>query len=531
MSKNNNYGKDFVSFAPYTEYPYFENLVLNVIDTIEINPEEPLEYFVEIKTGNTKKDNSRKYLHLSEDLQISFSNLEKPTLYFELNFREHSIDFYKKLKYLILMTGNILITLNSANSTSVIEFIKFISRSQIELFLRRKYFFTKINLFYDLSLLNSKNLDHNDHIHFLQGVIQESWNNSLTFGLVIKDESLKIEDFFNIELSLTNRKVDPCSDLTLNYELFGGKRLSNLSVAEFRTFGSNSLVTFKQMSSEIFYISDKLTYLPQKLLKPEDYQDIFELSQIGKVHNDLLLTANYVFKNWSYFVLNGKVIENFGFIVSKFLIGIIEEFEKTLPFHLQNNPNSLKAIKSLSGIVQSRITSLFTIQLLILQTQALDKFKDTLIRQAKHSNKEFEFEKGVAILQVNDWFDSKASKISVPEMHLDFINAKKELQQVLGEVAEKFKDSTVSKLISIQKTGQKTSKGKLKQSGIVVGFGLTAAVKPRGFGNLQIITSYSQGPHVFNFSLVNDYDIAQQEGQSRIKSIRIQPSLNFDIDI
>ena len=117
------------------------------------------------------------------------------------------------------------------------------------------------------------------------------------------------------------------------------------------------------------------------------------------------------------------------------------------------------------------------------------------------------------------------------QMHLDFINAKKELQQVLGEVAEKFKDSTVSKLISIQKTGQKTSKGKLKQSGIVVGFGLTAAVKPRGFGNLQIITSYSQGPHVFNFSLVNDYDIAQQEGQSRIKPIRIQPSLNFDIDI
>jgi hypothetical protein len=115
---------------------------------------------MEIKTGNTKKDNSRKYLHLSEDLQISFSNLEKPTLYFELNFREHSIDFYKKLKYLILMTGNILITLNSANSTSVIEFIKFISRSQIELFLRRKYFFTKINLFYDLSLLDGENLDH-----------------------------------------------------------------------------------------------------------------------------------------------------------------------------------------------------------------------------------------------------------------------------------------------------------------------------------------------------------------------------------
>jgi hypothetical protein len=133
MSENNFCRKDFVSLAPYTEYAYFENLVLNAIDTLEINPEEPLEYFMEIKTGNTKKDNSRKYLHVAEDLQISFSNLEKPTVYFELNFREHSIDFYKKLKYLILMTGNILITLNSGNSTSVIEFIKFISRYSVDL--------------------------------------------------------------------------------------------------------------------------------------------------------------------------------------------------------------------------------------------------------------------------------------------------------------------------------------------------------------------------------------------------------------
>lgn len=108
---------------------------------------------------------------------------------------------------------------------------------------------------------------------------------------------------------------------------------------------------------------------------------------------------------------------------------------------------------------------------------------------------------------------------------------KKELQQVLGEVTEKFKDSAVSKLISIQKTSKKTSKGKFKQSGVIVGFGVTAAVRPRGFGNLQLVTSYSQGPHVFNFSLVNDLDVAEQEGQTRIKPIRIQPSLNFDVDI
>ena len=56
-------------------------------------------------------------------------------------------------------------------------------------------------------------------------------------------------------------------------------------------------------------------------------------------------------------------------------------------------------------------------------------------------------------------------------------------------------------------------------------------MRPRGFGNLQLVSSYSHGPHVFNFSLVNDLDVAEQEGQTRIKPIRIQPSLNFDVDI
>jgi len=83
----------------------------------------------------------------------------------------------------------------------------------------------------------------------------------------------------------------------------------------------------------------------------------------------------------------------------------------------------------------------------------------------------------------------------------------------------------------MQRVEKKTSNSGLKQSGVVVGFGLTTAVRPSGFGNFQLVTSYSHGPHVFNFSLVNDRDVAEQEGQGKIKPIRIQPSLNFDIDL
>ena len=286
-----------------------------------------------------------------------------------------------------------------------------------------------------------------------------------------------------------------------------------------------------QVSSSALSLSSTIAYLPENVKLNDDYLKIHDSYLIGRIFNDLWLASNGVINHWNSYVSNGKVIENFGSSVSDFLSGMMEEFEKTLPSTLRNSSISLGKIKELSDMVQGRITSLFTSQLLILQTQALDKFKDILVWQAKHSQKDFEFEKGIAILEVNDWFESKASKISIPEMRLDYNGAKKELQQVLGEVSEKFKDSAVSKLISIQKTNKKTSKGKLKQSGVVVGFGVTAAVRPRGFGNLQFVSSYSHGPHVFNFSLVNDLDVAEQEGQTRIKPVRIQPSLNFDVDI
>jgi hypothetical protein len=101
----------------------------------------------------------------------------------------------------------------------------------------------------------------------------------------------------------------------------------------------------------------------------------------------------------------------------------------------------------------------------------------------------------------------------------------------LIEFSEKFKESPIVKLQSLQRLEKQTSTSGLKQSGIVIGFGLTAALRPHGFGNFQLITSYTQGPHVFNFSLVNDRDIAEQEGQGKIKPFRIQPSLNFDIEL
>ena len=518
-----------------------EKTLIDSLTEAKLSQEKSLEFFFHINVSNSNK---RIFLkssqeinlnneELAEDLKLHFSDKDKSIIHFDYTFKETCILNYKKIKYFYLLSDTIIIYLgtiiepssldenNSGDKSLVFEILKFIFITGIEHYLKDNLILKKITLLFD----NRKTQD--DYEFLKNGLIKKIWLESLFYaGINPSQENLKMEDLFSIQIQ--DDRIDSSEDILVsetNTEI-------NQNVDKNRVFADPiSMKNLPQVSSSALSLSSTIAYLPENVKLNDDYLKIHDSYLIGRIFNDLWLASNSVINHWNSYVSNGKVIENFGSSVSDFLSGMMEEFEKTLPSTLRNSSISLGKIKELSDMVQGRITSLFTSQLLILQTQALDKFKDILVWQAKHSQKDFEFEKGIAILEVNDWFESKASKISIPEMRLDYNGAKKELQQVLGEVSEKFKDSAVSKLISIQKTNKKTSKGKLKQSGVVVGFGVTAAVRPRGFGNLQFVSSYSHGPHVFNFSLVNDLDVAEQEGQTRIKPVRVQPSLNFDVDI
>jgi len=485
----------------------------------------------EIKLKSNPKDDN--------ELKVFFSNQEKPIVHFvpivhfEQEPKQNTMSFYKNLKYFFLISNSILIY-NDTLDTKKKEFaelktLKFYFIVQLE----KNYCFTtlKIKKMRKIKLIYNENFKPSD-VLLLKDLIKGIWIEALTYtGINLTHGTPKIEDVCSIEImTLTigcpeqGQEGINFSEFIVGLEVNSGKKTLNTELV--------SVEDFSLHSSPILTSSDNIPYLPEHLTFDDEYLNIHDSFLVGRIFNELWLTSNDVIKHWGSHVSKGKVIENFGSMVSNFLTGLMEEFNKLLPSHLhKKSKNFLKKTKELSDMVQGRIKSLFTSQLLILQTQALDKFKDILIWQAKFSHKGFEFEKGVAILQVNDWFEAKASRISNTELRLDINGARKELQQELGIFAEMFKDSAVSKLISIQKTAKKTSKGKLKQSGVVAGFGITAAVRPRGFGNLQLVTSYSHGPHVFNFSLVNDLDVAEQEGQIRIKPIRIQPSLNFDIDI
>jgi len=349
-----------------------------------------------------------------------------------------------------------------------------------------------------------------------------------------KFSHLKLEEAFSFRFSLIGyKKAEEGKFLQGCEELRGNLNQSDFEESESKTTMklSSSQTGFVEKVEKYWKNSEKLLFFP--FLNREDgkINELINLYQTELLFNQLWQISTEVITNWTTLVNRGKIMDNFGTIVSGFLNGLVIRFEKSLPENLVKDKRATKKIQELSDMVRQHIISLFTRQILNLQTQALDKFKDSLLTIITDSKKDFEFEKKIVMEKINSWFQEKAEKLIVPEMKLTFQGAKKELQNVLIEFSEKFKESPVVKLNSMQKVEKKTSSTGLKQSGIVIGFGMTTAVRPSGFGNFQLVTSYSHGPHVFNFSLVNDRDVAEQEGQGKIKPIRVQPSLNFDIDL
>lgn len=273
-------------------------------------------------------------------------------------------------------------------------------------------------------------------------------------------------------------------------------------------------------------LSNGLIYFSSKFTKEQDIAQI--LGPYRLFQYIYLIKANSIelFKKWNNIVNNGKIIETFGrqsfdlFMQTFFLVENLASYEV----------NVEEAMYNLGDWIRLRIKRLFTKQMIILQEKALENFKDMLLDLIMDEKRDFDEEKNKLLDEVMSWFDKKSEIIKVEKL-FDSLKAREELEKVLSDFSYKFKESPVVKLNSLDKIEKQTSNSNLKEKSMVIGFGLTTALRPKGFGNFQFVSHYSKGPHVFNFSLVNDRDFAEQEGQAKVKRLRVQPSVNFDIDL
>lgn len=231
---------------------------------------------------------------------------------------------------------------------------------------------------------------------------------------------------------------------------------------------------------------------------------------------------------WTSEVDRGRTVPSFGEKATSLLDTALEKYDRDTASHASSAIRAKKRA-DLQTSLQARIRSLFNKQILLLQNAALQRFKDILLSNV--TNPVHENETPAALRRVDEWFARKAEALLVPSMRLTFRSARQEVQNALHTFGEGFANSPTAQLQAMQQMERQAQRAPPRQRNIEFGLGINAACRPAGFGNFQLITGYARGPHTMQFTLVNDKDAAEQEGQGQVPFFRIQPTINTTVDL
>lgn len=231
---------------------------------------------------------------------------------------------------------------------------------------------------------------------------------------------------------------------------------------------------------------------------------------------------------WTSEVDRGRTIPSFGEKATTLLDTALEKYDRDTASHASSTIRAKKR-SELQSSLQARVRALFNKQILLLQNAALQRFKDILLSNVRNIG--HETDTPVALRRVDEWFARKAEALLVPSMRLSFRSARQEVQNALHTFGEGFANSPTAQLQAMQQMERQAQRAPPRQRHIEFGLGINAACRPSGFGNFQLITGYARGPHTMQFTLVNDKDAAEQEGQGQVPFFRIQPTINTTIDL
>jgi energy-coupling factor transporter ATP-binding protein EcfA2 len=269
--------------------------------------------------------------------------------------------------------------------------------------------------------------------------------------------------------------------------------------------------------------NDKDVELPSK-------KDLIASYRCDVAYDAQLRPGLSLLNRWTSDVDRGRTIPSFGDKATSMLNSALEKYDRDTASHSASAVRSKKR-SELQSALQARVRALFNKQVLLLQNAALQKFKDILLLAVSDSEPISETETQASIVRVDEWFSRKADSLLVPSMRLSFRAARLEVQNALQTFGEGFRNSPTAQLQAMQQMERQAQRAPPRARNIEFGLGINAACRPSGFGNCQIISGYARGPHTMQFTLVNDRDAAEQEGQGQVPFFRIQPTINTTIDL
>lgn len=266
---------------------------------------------------------------------------------------------------------------------------------------------------------------------------------------------------------------------------------------------------------------DKATELPGK-------RDLIAAYRCDVAYDAQLRPALAQLNKWTREVDRGRTIASFGDKATVLLDGALERYDRETTAHAAAAIRAKKRTE-LQSALQSRVRSLFNKQLVLLQNTALQRFKAALLADLAERLSDADMQ--AALRRIDEWFARKAEALIVTSMRLNYVGARQEVQNALQAFGVSFRNSPTAQLHAMQQMERQAQKAPARPRNIELGIGINAACRPQGFGNFQLITGYSRGPHTMQFTLVNDKDAAEQEGQGTVPFFRIQPTINTTIDL
>ncbi len=231
---------------------------------------------------------------------------------------------------------------------------------------------------------------------------------------------------------------------------------------------------------------------------------------------------------WTSEVDRGRTVTAFGDKATALLDTALERYDRDTASHASASIRTKKR-SELRDSLQSRVRSLFNKQLLLLQNAALQKFKDILLAHVANPVSDAEMQH--ALRRVDEWFARKAETLLVPSMRLSFRGQRQEVQKRPADFWRRIPQLPHGAVAGHATNGAAGAAGTGEAAEYRVRTRHQCGMRPAGFGNFQLITGYSRGPHTMQFTLVNDKDAAEQEGQGQVPLFRIQPTITTTIDL
>jgi hypothetical protein len=178
---------------------------------------------------------------------------------------------------------------------------------------------------------------------------------------------------------------------------------------------------------------------------------------------------------------------------------------------------------------ERHLKKIWFFQIRMLQYKCSVIFKEKILKLFLQEPLHWETGNNNAIKECEELFMKSGADFEIPLINKTLYFAKNELINALRDYSVELKESPARELNALDKIEKNINRSKSKSKQMIVGFALTTAVRLPGYGNFQLVSSYAHGPHVFNFSCINDKSTLENETKGYVKPVRIQPSLNFDI--